>query len=101
MVVYRNLLESGRGHFGTVLEISIQWFYSKVLVTKYLLFLQYGFTLTAKKMTTAIAYQRNILEIQKPVKVHIRPRTTHFCQKIRILSRVPGPLKLCLGGQGW
>jgi hypothetical protein len=40
-------------------------------------------------MATAIAHQRNIIEIQTPVKFLIRPRTTRFSQKILILSRDP------------
>ncbi len=41
----------------------------KVVFNNYLLLLQYVFILTAGKMATALAHQRNILEIQKSVEV--------------------------------
>jgi hypothetical protein len=41
-------------------------------------------------MATALAHQRNILEIQKPVNGFLLdPELSHFCQQIRILSRDP------------
>ncbi len=48
-------------------------------------------------MVTAIAHKINIVENQKPVEVLIKSRTTNFCQKIRIVSRDPGPLSSKIG----
>jgi|688.fasta_scaffold2324897_1 hypothetical protein len=54
------------------------------------------FILMAGKMANAIAYQWNILETKKkPLEVLtvFGPRIIHVCQKMRILSCDPVPLK--------
>jgi hypothetical protein len=53
-------------------------------------FIHCVFTFTAGKMENAMAHQRDILDIQKPVEVLIysRPRTIYF-KKIGVLSRDP------------
>jgi hypothetical protein len=56
-------------HFCAALEYVLLGQRGFKVVSKKLLFLQYVFTLTAGKMATSIAHQRNILEIQKPVEV--------------------------------
>ncbi len=47
----------------------------KVVSNNYYVFLQYVFTLTTGKMSTAMGLQRSILEIQKLVEVLSYPRT--------------------------
>jgi hypothetical protein len=64
-----------RKHFGAPLEyvlrahrnLEIYWSLDQVILDQYLSNM-YVFTLTDGKMATARAHQRNILEIQKPVK---------------------------------
>jgi hypothetical protein len=65
LAVHRNLLEAGQGLSGTILESVNQWFLSSL---QQFLFLH---SLTAWEMETAIAHQRNALEIRKPLQVLI------------------------------
>jgi hypothetical protein len=61
-------LESGQGHSGKILESVIRYRGYKVVSNNYY-FSNMFLPLTAGKMATAIAHQRNILEIQKPAEV--------------------------------
>ncbi len=59
----------------------IYWSLDQVILDQYFSKI-YVFTLTDGKMATPRAHQRNILEIQKPVKILSWTRITYFCQKI-------------------
>jgi hypothetical protein len=82
----QKLLESGWGHYKTLLKRVKQWFLRSL---QYLLFLQYSFNWTAGKMASAITHQRNILEIQKLVEVFYLDLSYSFVSNN--LNSISGP----------